>query len=81
MSRTRQVKVVETKDLPKRMGLVRYVLVDAETGLIADDARGYGYTSPEKAERGWRYKGGIKFSRDDHAFFQQGDRGPVLGKK
>lgn len=34
---------------------IRYVLVDADTGELFDDAQGYGYKSEEKAVSAFRY--------------------------
>ncbi|MCD8083215.1 MAG: hypothetical protein LUE86_06880 [Clostridiales bacterium] len=34
----------------------RYVLVDAKTGEVLDDAQGYGYKSVEKAHAAYAYK-------------------------
>lgn len=34
----------------------RYRVVDADTGEVLDDAQGYGYTSAQKAHRGFAYK-------------------------
>lgn len=34
----------------------RYVLVDAETGEVVDDAQGYGYKTKQKAHAAWAYK-------------------------
>jgi hypothetical protein len=42
---------------------IRYVIKDMETGMIVDDAQGYGYKSAQKAYAGWAYKSRDK-SRD-----------------
>ena len=34
----------------------RYIVVDAETGKILDDAQGYGYKSAQKAHAAYSYK-------------------------
>ena len=34
----------------------RYVIKDTESGVIVDDAQGYGYKSAQKAYAGWAYK-------------------------
>lgn len=34
----------------------RYMIVDAETGEVLDDAQGYGYTSARAAYSSWNYK-------------------------
>lgn len=47
-----EFKIIEWqgKSLP---GRPRYVIADAETGRVLDDAHGYGYRSAEKAEKAW----------------------------
>lgn len=35
---------------------IRYVIVDADTGEVLDDAQGYGYKSAQKAHAAWSYK-------------------------
>lgn len=39
-----------------RRGEDRFVIVDAETGEIIDDAQGYGYKTKKKAYASWAYK-------------------------
>lgn len=34
----------------------RYVIIDADTGEVLDDAQGYGYKSAQKAHAAWSYK-------------------------
>lgn len=34
----------------------RYIIVDAETGEILDDAQGYGYKTKQNAYKCWGYK-------------------------
>ena len=34
----------------------RYVIKDIESGIIVDDAQGYGYKTAQKAYAGWSYK-------------------------
>lgn len=34
----------------------RFVVVDADTGKVLDDAQGYGYRTPQKAHAAWVYK-------------------------
>lgn len=34
----------------------RYVIVNAETEELLDDAQGYGYKTPQKAHACWKYK-------------------------
>lgn len=50
-----EVHAVRSPCLSK-LGDDRYVIVDAETGEIIDDAQGYGYKSPQKAHASWSYK-------------------------
>ncbi len=33
----------------------RFIIVDADTGEVYDDAQGYGYRSAEKADSAFRY--------------------------
>ena len=40
----------------------RFVIVDAETGELLDDARGYGYRTPVSAYRGWSF---VKKAREN----------------
>ena len=35
---------------------LRYVIIDKETGEIIDDAQGYGYTTAQKAYKGYGWK-------------------------
>ena len=80
MPKSRQIRIEETQNLPKRLGVLRYVIVDAATGNVVDDSRGFGYADAEKARRAWRYKCGIKYSREEQNFLKD-NRGPVLGGK
>lgn len=47
--------VVESPTL-SRMFDPRFVIVDASTGAVLDDAQGYGYKTVEKAHKAWGYK-------------------------
>ena len=47
----RKVKAVEMADKYKR-----YMLIDADTGEIVDDAQGYGYHTKQKAHAAWNYQ-------------------------
>ena len=47
--------IVEDEAL-SRDGDIRYVITDAESGDVLDDANGYGYKSEQKAMNAWRYK-------------------------
>ena len=49
------VKVVA---MPNNDG--RYMVVDSKTGKTVDDAQGYGYKSPDKAQTAWDYSHGDK---------------------
>ena len=42
----------------------RYVIKDMESGVIVDDAQGYGYKSAQKAYAGWAYKSRDKSKRE-----------------
>ena len=46
--------IIESSELSKKD--IRYVVVDATSGEILDDAQGYGYKSKEKAMAGFIYK-------------------------
>lgn len=81
MGKLRRVKIVETKDLPKRLGELRYIVVDAETGKTLDNSRGFGYKSAEKAKAGWNYKQGINFTADELRFLEENSHTPVLSKR
>lgn len=35
---------------------MRYCIVEADTGIVLDDAQGHGYTTAEKALASYRYK-------------------------
>ncbi len=35
---------------------IRYILVDADTGEVVDDAQGFGYKTPQKAYASYAYK-------------------------
>ena len=48
-------KVVESVDLSDKYNK-RYIVVDAETGVVLDDAQGYGYKTRQKAYAGYGYK-------------------------
>ena len=43
---------------------IRYVIKDMESGVIVDDAQGYGYKSAQKAYAGWAYKSRDKSKRE-----------------
>lgn len=47
-----EIKVVEWTE-KSLSGRPRYVITDAKTGQVLDDAYGYGYRSFEKAEKAW----------------------------
>ena len=49
-------KVAKSKRLSAIMGDDRWVIVQADTNEILDNAQGYGYTSPNKACAAYQYK-------------------------
>lgn len=51
----RNIKAVESCSLSGRYEK-RYVIVDADTGEVLDDAQGYGYKTKQKAHAAWAYK-------------------------
>lgn len=57
-------KVIRSKQLSKGYDN-RYVIVDAQTQNILDDANGYGYKSKENAHRCWSYKSRPKEKQDE----------------
>ena len=54
---------------------IRYVIKDMETGMIVDDAQGYGYKSAQKAYAGWAYK-----SRDKSRDAEKAEKEKVISK-
>ena len=48
---TSKIKVLYSRELAAQSGdgSPRYIIIDAETGEIIDDAQGYGFKSPQKA--------------------------------
>lgn len=52
----RKIKVVEDKTLGENEWDRRYVVVDAETGEVLDNAQGYGYKSIQNAYKAYSYK-------------------------
>ena len=52
---TKNIKVVEYSAL-SRFCDKRYVVVDADTGEVLDDAQGYGYKTVRKAYAAYYYK-------------------------
>lgn len=48
---TSKIKVLYSRELAAQSGdgSPRYIIIDAETGEIIDDAQGYGFRSPQKA--------------------------------
>ena len=48
-------KVIRSKQLSKDYES-RYIIIDAKTLNILDDANGYGYKSKENAYKAWKYK-------------------------
>lgn len=49
------VRVVASASLSDGYGR-RYVVIEADSGAILDDAQGYGYKSAQKAHRAYAYK-------------------------
>lgn len=49
------VKVIKSDSLSSRFD-ERFVVVDADTGKVLDNAQGYGYKSAQKAHAAWAYK-------------------------
>ena len=54
---------------------IRYVIKDMESGVIVDDAQGYGYKSAQKAYAGWAYK-----SRDKSKDAEKAEKEKVISK-
>ena len=52
---TKKYKAIKSKELSEPNN-PRYVIVDAETSEILDDAQGYGYKSAQNAYAGYGYK-------------------------
>lgn len=48
-------KVIPSPSLSKNFEQ-RFVIVDAETGAVLDNAQGYGYKSAQSAHAAWAYK-------------------------
>lgn len=55
MAGEKNYRIVHSEELSSRYES-RFVVVDAQTGDLLDDAQGYGYRSNEKAHAAWRYK-------------------------
>ena len=50
------VKAIESYALSREYGGKRYIIVDAATGEVLDDAQGYGFKTPQKAYACYSYK-------------------------
>ncbi|MEY8661411.1 hypothetical protein AALT52_00675 [Ligilactobacillus faecis] len=49
-------EVIYSNKLSQEMGDKRYIVIDAQTGEILDNANGYGYKSEQNAYRAFEYK-------------------------
>lgn len=58
---SKSIKIVRSDELSKE-GDERFVVVDAITGKILDNARGYGFKSRENATLALRFRNGYNFS-------------------
>lgn len=62
---TMNYKVERSPKLSK-MGDPRYIVIDAESGLVLDDAQGYGYKTVKNAHRGYAYQRRTPEERAQH---------------
>lgn len=56
MPEKRAINVIKSDRLSKDPWEPRFIIVDAETGEVLDDAQGYGYKSAQKAHAAWGWK-------------------------
>ena len=59
--KSNSIRIVRSDELSKE-GDERFVVVDAVTGKVLDNARGYGFKSRENAEMALRFRNGYNFS-------------------